>query len=903
MDYTTQPTQQATQATQKFLIQKFSQEQIDENIVCRIICTNGTIPIRDLKVKSIATILTMETPIKKIWTFGRNANIVDYHLGDISRLSNKHFQILLGEDGNLLIKDTSTNGTWLNGDRLRKDKNQLLSQGDEITVGVGVKDDILSLVLFINEKFKKALMERKHHGVSTLNSNSNSNSNSEDSKKSIDSIGEDAKFQGIFKDYEIQDEVVGQGAFATVKKAVERSTGKTFAVKIISKRKVMGSNMDGVSRELEVLQRLDHPRIVRLKGFYEDHENYYMLMEFVSGGDLMDFVAAHGAVGEDAGREISRQILEAIKYIHSMGISHRDLKPDNILIEQDDPVLVKITDFGLAKVQDNGTFMKTFCGTLAYVAPEIISGKNDGELRENADANSERNEYSSLVDMWSMGCLVYVILTGHLPFSGSTQKQLYKQISRGSYHEGPLKDFRISDEARDFIDSLLQVKPNDRLTAEKALEHPWIKMAQFSQSFVKNNSVNSVNETDDKDSCFQVSLTDSLSQQKLLENMDDAQYEFLKAQRKEQLRQFEDMNKPSQPKGFKIPGNPLIRYTQQPKVPRQSQSQSQSNEKGKLDNVLKNNPRHNNSGNSKKTKKKADGKFLTLRPLRESRIQESIPLSQGINPFFFGRSDDCNCRIEDSRLSRVHCFILKKRHAVGDSIYESPAQGLDDIWYCHSGSNVSYVNDIKLEQGSKCLLQHGDEIKIICDWQHNFVIGFKVEINDSTGLFNDGMSPFETSKTIRAIVSQTDDEKSLVKRLIQMMAIQRAEKSKIKNEGIIEAMSSPYNKKESHTHFGKLATAFPNHIDNASLKVNNSNEQNIHVDQIKSNIDDEVLSSIEHNNDNKENEIITSPPQGNKLLKRVHSVSLSQSQNDPAKKVKRAKLDQPTQKPDNLQFL
>lgn len=432
MDNTTQPTQQATQATQRFLIEKFSQEQIDENIVCRIICTTGQIPIRDLK-GDIAEIVKVDQSIKKVWTFGRNVTC-DYHFGNITRLSNVHFKILLGEDGNLLLKDVSTNGTWLNGVKLIKDSNQLLSQGDEITVGVGIDSDVLSLVVFINERFRKTLQQAT---LENLRPNSRILAFTKNGAK-LDQLGE-STLTGIFKDFSIQDEVVGQGAFATVKKAVERSTGKTFAVKIISKRKVMG-NMEGVSRELEVLQQLDHPRIVRLKGFYEDKDSYYMVMEFVSGGDLMDFVAAHGAVGEEAGKEISRQILEAVKYIHSKGISHRDLKPDNILIEQDDPVLVKITDFGLAKVQGNGSFMKTFCGTLAYVAPEVIGGKGE--------TNEERNEYSSLVDMWSMGCLVYVILTGHLPFSGSTQEQLYKQISRGSYHEGPLKDFRISDEAR-----------------------------------------------------------------------------------------------------------------------------------------------------------------------------------------------------------------------------------------------------------------------------------------------------------------------------------------------------------------------------------------------------------------------------------------------------------------------
>ncbi|ODQ56656.1 hypothetical protein WICANDRAFT_98271, partial [Wickerhamomyces anomalus NRRL Y-366-8] len=248
-------------------------------------------------------------------------------------------------------------------------------------------------------------------------------------------------------------------------------------------------NTDGVSRELEILRRLDHPGIVRLRGFYEDDDSYYLVMEFVPGGDLMDFVAAHGAVGEEAAKEICKQILQAIQYVHSLEISHRDLKPDNILIAQDDPVLVKITDFGLAKISDTGTFMKTFCGTLAYVAPEVI----DGRLSKITDSN----KYSSLVDMWSLGCLVYVILTAHLPFSGSTQDQLYKQIQQGSYHEPPLKEAGVSKEARSFLDSLLQVDPRFRLTASAALSHPWI--ASFSQS----NS--------------QISLSQSQSQQQRLE--------------------------------------------------------------------------------------------------------------------------------------------------------------------------------------------------------------------------------------------------------------------------------------------------------------------------------------------------------------------------------------------------
>ncbi|CCF59652.1 hypothetical protein KAFR_0H02430 [Kazachstania africana CBS 2517] len=783
MDPVTQPTQQATQSTQKYLIEKFTQEKIDENIVCRVICTNGKIPMKDLRIDTTPQeLLRIKEPIKKVWTFGRNLNC-DYYLGNISRLSNKHFQILLGEDGNLMLRDSSTNGTLLNGMKIEKNNNMILSQGDEIVVGAGVPEDIVSLVIFINENFKRRLNELK----------SNDSYNSNGSRRTPESM-----LTGIYKDFSIQDEVVGQGAFATVKKAVERTTGKTYAVKIINKRKVMG-NLDGVTRELEVLKRLNHPRIVSLKGFYEDNESYYMVMEFVSGGDLMDFVAAHGAVGEDAGKEISRQILEAVKYIHSMGISHRDLKPDNILIEQDDPVLVKITDFGLAKVQGNGTFMKTFCGTLAYVAPEVI-----GSSSKYNEEDEERNEYSSLVDMWSMGCLVYVILTGHLPFSGSTQEQLYKQISRGSYHEGPLKDYRISDEARDFIDSLLQVDPSNRLTAARALEHPWIKMVSL------NNEIESLG----SEPPSQVSLSQSLSQQKSIEKMDDAQYAFLKQQRKQEMEIFVKEQEELKTKGFKIPNHPPMRFTQQQATTKRT-------------------PAHASKAVTRRKNNNAGGKFLTLRPLQESKIQDSLYIHQGINPFFIGRSDDCNCKIKDSRLSRVHCFILKKRHVVGNSIYESPAQGLDDLWYCHSGTNVSYINDVKIGAGQKYLLQDGDEIKIIWDKNQFFLIGFKLTINDPTGLFKDGGID-GTDNHERTIEPQTNDEKNYVKRLSEMM---------------------------KNYHYANIVTSDPD------------------------------ITTVENDN-------------GSDILKRVHSVSLqSQSQRDPSRKVKRAKLDNATKEdPDNLPF-
>ncbi|GMM56906.1 serine/threonine/tyrosine protein kinase [Maudiozyma humilis] len=752
----TQPTQ-ATQATQRYLIEKFTQEQISENIVCRIICTSGTTPIQDLSV-DLAEVLAIHKPIKKVWTFGRSPR-ADYRLTASNRYSNRHFEILLGEDCNLLLRDTSTNGTYLNGQKVAKEQNQLLSQGDEISVGVGVAGDVTNLVVFINEKFRPAYERAR------ANSPANTTPNTA------------LQQCGIHKEFSIQDEVVGQGAFATVKKAAERATGKTYAVKIINKRKAMG-NAAGVTAELSVLQAMDHPRIVRLRAFYEDETNYYMVMEFVSGGDLMDFVAAHGPVGEDAGREITRQVLDAVRYIHALGISHRDLKPDNILIEQDDPVLVKITDFGLAKVQSAERAMSTFCGTLAYVAPEVIGGR--GEPREIQGATQEaRAHYSSLVDMWSLGCLVYVILTGHLPFSGSTQAELYEKIRAGSYHDAPLREYRISAQARSFLDGLLQVDPARRMSAAAALRHPWVRggMSQTSQA-------------------SQVSLSQSMSQQRALESMDDAQYEFVQRQREMQERLQEQEQEHEHERGFKVPNAQPVRYTQPKSQPPTKKARGKQNHAGK---------------------------FITLEPLSGSAVQSAITIKQGVNPFFFGRSADCHCSIADARLSRVHGFVLRARHAVGDSLAESPAAGLDDVWYCHSGTNGARVNSTKVERGQKVQLRDGDALRIVSDPQHGFEVGFTVRLEDSTGLFLGGGAEGNVALPQNAL------ERGLPGRLAAWMAAQKGAETSAETSAQAD-----------------IAESTPEPLAAGS---------------------------------------------GANLLKRVHSVSVSQSQRDPSKKVKRAALE------------
>lgn len=693
MDFT-QPTQ--TQPTQQLPTTQV--EAADANHVCRLICTTGQYQFFDLNKNDVTR---ASSAGKKVWIAGRNLEC-DVVLASSTRLSNKHFKIWLNlSDNTLWIQDTSTNGTHLNGNRLVKGSNYILSQGDEIAVGIGVPKDVIRFVTLLSDNFNPA-------------------------KSTNNAVIKD---QGIFKDFIIKNETIGQGAFATVKKAVERSTGDSYAVKIINRRKALntGGAMMGVERELEILRKLDHPNIVTLKSFYEDLDNYYLVMELVPGGDLMDFVAANGAIGEEATQVITKQILEAIAYVHKLGISHRDLKPDNILIMQDDPILVKITDFGLAKISDNATFMKTFCGTLAYVAPEVITGKYDTQMASQA----ERNLYSLLVDIWSLGCLVYVLLTSHLPFNGKTQTQMFQKIKKGEYHESPLNSYQISSEGRDFLNKCLQVNPRNRWTAKEALKHPWLRAADdFSQDSEGSQKI--------------ISLSQSQSQQ--LRKIENGVHVNSLSKLDEDIM-MRPLEKKSAKNEFKVPKRvvPLPQSQSQPSQPFHEKPLNIPDSLPEEEPETSISRKRSASASDKSPDAKrprvdipADT-FISLIPLSYSILQDAIHIRQGVNPYAVGRNETCDTFINDDRMSKIHCLFNKKRHPVlTKSIYELPAHCLDDIWLLDFSTNSCLVNGVALGKNKKVQLFNGDKIEFFKDERSKELMSFEIRICDTTGLFNGG---------------------------------------------------------------------------------------------------------------------------------------------------------------------
>lgn len=243
--------------------------------------------------------------------------------------------------------------------------------------------------------------------------------------------------------------------------------------------------------------RAPKPNIVRyMENFDWEDRFLIIIMELVPGGDIGKHVADEGPFPEAEGRIISQQLLSALAYLHNKNITHRDVKPDNILINSLSPLEVKLTDFGLSKMVDTEqTFLRTFCGTLLYCAPEVYNEyaeyDDKGIRSRGAKAKARRapgQRYNHAVDIWSLGGVIFYSMTGQPPYpvkSGTSYSELLHQIMTGLLDIRPLDDCGISNSGIDFICAMLQRRPENRATVEELDEHPWIhsRTIEASQPF------------------------------------------------------------------------------------------------------------------------------------------------------------------------------------------------------------------------------------------------------------------------------------------------------------------------------------------------------------------------------------------------------------------------------------
>ncbi|CCG24130.1 Snf1 protein [Candida orthopsilosis Co 90-125] len=247
---------------------------------------------------------------------------------------------------------------------------------------------------------------------------------------------------------------LGEGSFGKVKLAQHTVTGQKVALKIINRKTLAKSDMQGrIEREISYLRLLRHPHIIKLYDVIKSKDDIIMVIEY-AGKELFDYIVQRGKMPEDEARRFFQQIIAAVEYCHRHKIVHRDLKPENLLL--DDQLNVKIADFGLSNIMTDGNFLKTSCGSPNYAAPEVISGK--------LYAGPE-------VDVWSAGVILYVMLCGRLPFDDEFIPALFKKISNGVY---TLPSY-LSSGAKHILTRMLVVNPLNRITIHEIMEDEWFK--------------------------------------------------------------------------------------------------------------------------------------------------------------------------------------------------------------------------------------------------------------------------------------------------------------------------------------------------------------------------------------------------------------------------------------------
>ncbi|XP_076669553.1 serine/threonine-protein kinase MARK2 isoform X2 [Andrena cerasifolii] len=248
---------------------------------------------------------------------------------------------------------------------------------------------------------------------------------------------------------------IGKGNFAKVKLAKHLPTGKEVAIKIIDKTQLNPNSLQKLFREVRIMKMLDHPNIVKLFQVIETEKTLYLVMEYASGGEVFDYLVLHGRMKEKEARAKFRQIVSAVQYCHQKKIIHRDLKAENLLLDSE--MNIKIADFGFSNEFTPGNKLDTFCGSPPYAAPELFQGKKyDGPE----------------VDVWSLGVILYTLVSGSLPFDGSTLRELRERVLRGKYRI----PFYMSTDCENLLKKFLVLNPAKRASLETIMKDKWMNM-------------------------------------------------------------------------------------------------------------------------------------------------------------------------------------------------------------------------------------------------------------------------------------------------------------------------------------------------------------------------------------------------------------------------------------------
>lgn len=494
-----------------------------------------------------AIILRLSSQVKNPsagFAFGRNSARCDVvFLNDpLRRVSNIHFRIHVNEYGSVMIEDQSTNGTFVDRQLLTchpKDKKAqptnkwVLSSGNLIKILL--HDEMRDLTFRVrvprrDEDYDRAYLAKVgeyfiQHGLQPSRGETpqpHTNTGTVDifkvpggplpkkvdfeatpsphpvpSKRKELQSGMGTEWKGSGKYNRIS--MIGRGAFAVVYKVTSKYDGLPYAAKEIEKRRFIKNGVldQKVENEMKIMQRVQHPNIVRyIENFDWEDRLLIIIMEFIPCGDLGKTISEDVTFTVDMTQTMSTQLLSALGYLHANNITHRDVKPDNILIQSLEPLVVKLTDFGLSKMVDSAeTFLRTFCGTLLYCAPEVYTEYAEyddygNRIRGKKMRRMPGQRYNHAVDIWSLGGVLFYSLTGSPPYpvkSGISYSELLHKIMTTNLDTRPLQRHGVDETGIDMIRRMLERRPEYRATIPDLESHPWLgglgSTVQASQSY------------------------------------------------------------------------------------------------------------------------------------------------------------------------------------------------------------------------------------------------------------------------------------------------------------------------------------------------------------------------------------------------------------------------------------
>ncbi|KAG0648048.1 Serine-kinase 1 [Hyphodiscus hymeniophilus] len=509
----------------------------------------GTFELAAQGLTSCDIVLRLSAKLKNTsggYLFGRNKQRCDFVLGrddEVKRVSNIHFRIYINEYGTIMLEDQSTNGTAVDGILLRakdkengRDYRHTLEQGSIIVLTMTPPEEDFRFIVRIPQRDEESDMVYRQNLTNYFHRIQNANLERQRQTRGIgphpheppnifatpDAGTPDPSMSSVgryFKEWRGGSKynkvgTIGKGAFAVVYKMTAKFDGVPYAAKELEKRRFMKNGIldQKVDNEMRIMQRIKH---------YVEHidweEYLYIIMEYIPGGDLGSLIHRRGHLPESDVNTMASQLLSALKYLHSGGITHRDVKPDNILIFNFSPFHVKLTDFGLSKMVDSEeTFLRTFCGTLLYCAPEVYSEyrEYDHAGRRNPRGIPKKSlppqRYDDAVDIWSLAGVLFYTLCGSPPYpvkNGTTYQELLNHIMTQPLDIRPLQQFDVSENGIKFVRSMLHTRPEHRATLEELENSIWLGGEGSLEMSIEDDEVDMIG-----DDCVDPQLQNEASQ-------------------------------------------------------------------------------------------------------------------------------------------------------------------------------------------------------------------------------------------------------------------------------------------------------------------------------------------------------------------------------------------------------